>query len=243
VVETALLNIYNKTINVKKQIEPGLFSETLNNLNKAVEVGVIKAVKKLTEPDQDFLNELKNGNKKFTAYRTHRFQNDLAAKMVGEDGKLRSYADFKTDAESIIGQYNQNWLKTEYNTAVISSRNASNFKKFERDADLFPNLEWLPSTSVEVIGEHVALYHTIKPINDAFWDANYPGDLWNCKCGVTNTDEKPTDGTPTADYEPEAGLDENPAKTGAVFSDSHPYVAESYDGADKAVKSFLKGLE
>ena len=33
----------------------------------------------------------------------------------------------KKEAEAIIGKYNQNWLKTEYNTAVISSRNAANF--------------------------------------------------------------------------------------------------------------------
>ena len=34
VVEKALLNIYNKKVNVKKQIEPGLFNETIFNLNK-----------------------------------------------------------------------------------------------------------------------------------------------------------------------------------------------------------------
>ena len=69
------------------------------------------------------------------------------------------------------------------------------------------------------------------------------GDLWNCKCGITNTDKKATTDVPEIDYTPEAGIDENPAKTGSIFSDTHPYIAEPYDGADKAVKSFLKTLD
>ena len=53
-----------------------------------------------------------------------------------------------------------------------------------------------------------------------------PGDRWNCKCDLTSTDEPATE----VPYEegnskdrPQRGLEDNPGKTQAVFSDTHPY--------------------
>ncbi len=152
---------------------------------------------------------------------------------------MRSYSDFKKANEAITSKYDH-WLKTEYDTSVLRARNAANFQKFSRDADLYTNLEWLPSTSIEVRGEHQAFYGIIKPINDPFWSTNYPGDLWNCKCGITNSDKEPSEITPKADYQSTPGLDENPSVTGALFSNTNAYVTNAYDGADKAVESFIK---
>lgn len=151
---------------------------------------------------------------------------------------MRSFGDFKKANEAITSKYDH-WLKTEYDTSVLRARNAANFQKFTRDADLYPNLEWLPSTSVEPRGEHQAFYHIVKPINDPFWSANYPGDLWNCKCGITNSDKEPAATTPKADYPTTPGLDENPGITGALFSNTNAYVTNAYDGADKAVDTFV----
>lgn len=39
---------------------------------------------------------------------------------------------------------------------------------------------------------------------------------------------------------PHPGLDNNPGKDGKLFSDTHPYIANAYPGAKKAVKKFLK---
>lgn len=130
-------------------------------------------------------------------------------------------------------------MRAEYDTAVIRARNAANFQKFTRDADLYPNLEWLPSTSIEPRGEHVNFYGIVKPINDPFWSNNYPGDLWNCKCGITNTDKEPTEKTPSTDYTKPQGLEENPGTSGALFSNKNAYVKNAYDGANEAVEGFV----
>ncbi len=190
-------------------------------------------------PDYDFVHQLKNNNAVFAAYKAHREQNDIIPNLVNDKGQLRSFSDFKKANEHITSKY-QHWLKTEYDTSVLRARNAANFKKFERDADLFPCLQWLPSTSVEPRGEHEQFYNIIKPINDPFWSDNYPGDLWNCKCGITNTDKEPTATTPKANYEPTPGLDQNPAYTGAIFSNTNAYITNAYNGANEAVDAFVK---
>lgn len=235
-INEALKNIYNKNIDVKKQIEPTLFHHTWSNLNNTVDITFGKV--EFGNPDYDFVNQLKNNNAVFAAFKAHREQNDLIPNLWDDNGKLRSFDDFKKANSHIVSKY-EHWLRTEYDTAVIRARNAANFQKFKRDADLYPNLEWLPSTSVEPRGEHVKFYGIIKPINDPFWSNNYPGDLWNCKCGITSTDKEPTENTPSNDYIKPQGLEENPATSGALFSNKNAYVKNAYDGANEAVEDFV----
>lgn len=238
----ALNNIYKELVDVKKEIEPNLFNHTWQALNKAVdtEFGSISH----GDPNFDFLNELKYNNGVFAAFKTHRQQNDLAAQLLDKDGNLKPFEQFKTDTQQILGEYNKNWLKTEYDTAVIRARMAARFKKFERDADLYPNLMWLESTSAHPREAHMELYGIIRPINDPFWLKYFPGMEWNCKCGITNTDEPVTDLPIKMDEIPDAppGLDENPVVKGEIYAKSHPYFASGY--ADfkklgKTVKSFV----
>lgn len=148
--------------------------------------------------------------------------------MHDEKNRLRSFYEFKKASFPIIQEYNVNWLKTEYSTAVRRARETRKFKDFERDADVFPNLKWLPSTSIEKRKSHEAFYNLIKPINDTFWATHFPGNLWNCKCGITNTDEPASLTTPKAGYDADAGLEENPAFSGKVFTDTNPYKKEAY---------------
>lgn len=189
------------------------------------------------------MQQLRRSSAVFAAFKTHRQQNDIAAQLLDDNNELRSFADFKKACEAIIGDYNVNWLKTEYDTAVIRARMAARMKEFERDADLYPNLKWLKSTSVVKREAHEKLYGLILPITHPFWARVYPGNLWNCKCGITNTDEEPNGKAYNIDdYTDDVpdGLEGNPAKTGALFGKKHPYRTQSYKGAAKAVKNFVK---
>jgi uncharacterized protein with gpF-like domain len=187
------------------------------------------------------VQQLRTNTAVFAAFKAHRQQNDLAAQLLDQDGKLKSYAQFKTDTQALVTDYNQNWLKTEYDTAVIRARMAARFKEFERDADLYPNLKWTKSTSVEKREIHEKLYGLVLPITDKFWTKFFPGNLWNCKCGITATDDEPNGATYKIDSYTEDtpdGLEGNPAFTGAIFSPKHPYRANAYPGAAKAVRGF-----
>jgi len=243
-IEQALKAIYNETVDVRDDIEPGLFNITYTELNDAIDnvfVGIA-----YDDPDYEFTQQLKKNNAVFAAFKTHRQQNDIAAQLLDENGELKTWKQFKADTDQMVEDYNVNWRKTEYDTAIIRARMAARFKEFERDADLFPNLKWTPSTSAVKREVHVKLYGLILPVTHPHWQTMFPGSDWNCKCGITNTDEDENGEAykiSELDIPVPAGLEDNPAFTGALYGRKHPYRANAYKGAAKAVKSYVKKLK
>ncbi|MEG1575080.1 MAG: hypothetical protein RR341_08445, partial [Bacteroidales bacterium] len=91
ILTAALNNIYRKTVNVKKEIEPELWRETVRVFNLATATGLSDAVDGDTPmPTEGFMQALKNNNDVFAAFRTHRMQNDIAALMTDREGNLKS---------------------------------------------------------------------------------------------------------------------------------------------------------
>jgi hypothetical protein len=133
------------------------------------------------------------------------------------------------EAMPIANHQNKIWLRTEYDTAVKRASQAANWKQFEREADVLPNLEWLKTTSVTPAADHAGFWSipVILPVNDPFWDTHKPGDRWGCKCSLRATDKPamPEKTIPEGDStdKPAPGLTGNPAKDGQIFSDTHPY--------------------
>jgi len=239
VIDAALKNIFGKKVDLKKGVEPNLYVATLAAITDAIDGGFSGV--ELGEENKNFIDELKASAKVFAAFKTHRQQNDIARELLDEAGKLKPFNKFVEDTKAVIGKYNKVWLRTEFDTAVIRARQAANFKKYQEDSDLFPNLKWLPSTSPHPREVHTKFYGLVLPQTDDFWRAHYPGNDWNCKCGITNTDQEVSPSIPKSGYTPAPGLDENPGITGEIFTKSHPYVTEAYPGAAKAVKSAIKG--
>lgn len=105
-------------------------------------------------------------------------------------------------------------------------RSAQQYQGALQDADIYPNIEYMPSRSVNPREEHKPYYGTILPIDHPWWDTHLPPITWGCQCWWRNTD---TDTTPMPSSVPgdvSPGLDINPGKTGRIFSDSHPYFSE-----------------
>jgi len=224
-VEAALNNIYEGLIDTKGEIEPNLFKIAFEKLVAGIDIAFPDISE--TSPELEFTYQLKHNSAVFAAFKTHKEQNEIARLLLDADGKLKSFSQFKKDTEAIVAK-NHRWLETEYDTAVLRARNSARWKEFERDADLFPNLKWTPSTSVEKRTYHIPFYNLVLPISHPFWKKNYPGDLWNCKCGITNTDEGETQIPDiTAGMTPDKGLGENPAYTGKLFAKTHPVFTET----------------
>ena len=192
-----------------------------------------------------FLEQLRTNNAVFSAFKTHRMQNDIARLLIDpETGQLKSFDKWRRDIKGITDHYETDWLQTEYNTAVIRAHQAADWKHFQEEADVFPNVRWMPTTSITPDPLHQHYWETklTLPVNHPFWDEHHPGDRWNCKCTLQQTDEpvnaEALDGwTPPL---PMPGLDNNPAKDGKIFSDTHPYVTEAYPGAREAVEKVVR---
>lgn len=219
IIAAALRNIYRRDFNPHTDIEPNLFNAIAHTLGEAVSTAAPSL------GDDPFTHALRHSTDVFSAFKVHRAQNDMAARLLDSNGNLKPFNQWRDEVLPIADHQCHNWLETEYNTAVLRARQAANWQQFQAEKDILPNLKWLPSTSPNPGADHRPFWNTILPVDHPFWNEHRPGDRWNCKCDLTSTDE-PATGVPggsPAGNNPQPGLKDNPGKSQAVFSDDHPY--------------------
>ena len=239
VLAKGLREIYDG-LDVKNVIERFIFDETLRLFNEAAAKGMAESEYAVVASDE-FIRQIRTNNAVFSAFRVHRMQNDVARQLIDGDGKLKSFDKWMQDIKGITNHYVRNWLQSEYSTAVIRAHQAVDWKHFETEADVLPNLRWMPTTSPNQDPLHRQYWEKrlTLPVGHPFWNEHHPGDRWNCKCTLMQTDE-PANDELVRDLYPvpaQPGLENNPAKDGKIFSDTHPYFTQAYQGAEKAVKA------
>lgn len=140
--------------------------------------------------DEDLARDLKNSIAEFSAFKETSFRSQLEDALT-EDGKVVPWSEFKKKAIELNVQYNKQWLKTEYHHTVATANSVKNWKGFEADADLYPNLKYNAVNDARTREAHKALDGLILPINHVFWKThNVPLD-WGCRCNLEQTEEKP----------------------------------------------------
>ena len=212
-----------------------LFRAILQRFNEATDKGIslcdgvsTPSSSAAPDPDNDFRHALQHSNEVFSAFKVHRMQTDMAKLLTDSNGDLKPFNQWANDVLPIASHQCGAWLRTEYDTAVIRAHQAADWQQFVREADVLPNLKWMPSTSPHPGADHMVFWNTVRPVNDPFWNEHRPGDRWNCKCSLASTDE-PATAKPTSnkDSDPQPGLDTNPGTSKATFSQSHPYFPKS----------------
>jgi Contact-dependent growth inhibition CdiA C-terminal domain len=200
-------------------LNAGLFSATYKALLDGVEQGYGQV--KYGMPDFEFVHQLQNSAKYFAARKTALQVVQLTA-LVGdaENGTRRPWGEYKKLARGVVGNYNQTWLKTEYDATVRSARAARQWKDFEKTKHLFPNLIYRKTVSATPDTEHLKYVGITLPIEHQFWDYHTPPLRWNCKCSLKNTDAEPTSIPSDIDItDPvEPAFQNNPGRTGELFN-------------------------
>lgn len=217
------------------EVPKELWEETTAKLQDAI------AEIKYTDRDDDLIEQLKENVSVFSAFKSYRQNNELLATLVDENGNRRSWNEFRKAAQQVNKTYNERWLETEYNLATRQARAAVQWKDFEADADVFPNLKYMPTRSAEPDEAHVPFYGVIKPIKDPFWNTHFPPNGYKCQCGVSQTDEAASDKV-FEPLPPMPGISGNAGKTGQVFSKTHPYMDVSKE-EKKAIEKQYKKLK
>lgn len=239
---SALASIYNRDYNPRKEIDPDLFRGVVDRLDEAITEGIAD-----DEPDTAFVDALRHSAEVFAAFKVHKAQNDMAARLLDANGHLKSFEQWSNDVQSIASHQFGPWLRTEYDTAVIRAHQAAEWQRFERDKDVLPNLRWVPSTSPNPGADHRIYWGTILPVDHPFWSRHRPGDRWNCQCSLESTDEPATgikheDAVDPRKDGPHKGLGDNPGKSGSLFGQDHPYFPTSCSSCQfgKGLKNSIK---
>lgn len=227
--DRVLSEIYNEEVKPSDgEIPQELFDATRDIFEQATAEGFANGNLDV-KGNENYLKQYTHSVEVFSTFRVHTYAEMLASKLHDEEGNLRSFQEWKKETASIQSHFNENWLRTEYNTAILRAEQAADWRQFEKDKDIMPNLKWMPTSSATPREEHAVFWKQglTLPVDDKFWDEHHPGDLWNCKCWLQQTD-----GPSTTKKEmpakkemptPAKGLKSNPGKKAEMYDDSHPY--------------------
>ena len=219
-----------------------MWREVLRILNEATVEGLMQS--HTPTHSDSFLASLRHSNEVFAAFKVHAMSQSMAAKLLNTDGSLKPFRQWADEVKGISSHYVGAWLQTEYDTAIIRAHNAADWQQFIQDADIMPNLRWMPTTSPTPESSHRSFWEKklTLPVSDPFWDEHHPGDRWNCKCSLEQTDDPPTHELKKefAGEAPQPGLTNNPGKDGHTFSHDHPYFPKSCSSCSFYNKATLK---
>lgn len=212
--DRALENIYEGFSGV---LEPNLMAAAVLPMNEAIGRGWASVSYNVR--NDDLIRQLRASVVWFSKRKSWNQMQALAALMVSDDGKTRrSYNEFREAAQGVIGQYNERWLRTEYNSAARAARMAANLTRYAQTRDLYPNLRYVRTRSATPREEHLAYVGINRPFDDPFWDTHTPPLDFLCKCDVEPTDDEPTE--VPSDLPPVPRLfQNNPYLSGRVFNE------------------------
>lgn len=168
---------------------------------------------------------LENNIWRFSAAKQYQ-QVRILSRLVNAGTK---FEDFTPVANLIFSDYNINYLKTEYVTALLQSQAAREWVDFQEN-DEIEYLRYNTQRDARVRPRHKELDGVVLPKNHAFWNDYNPANGWRCRCFVTGqkTASKVTDlskkkipefGSP--DFPKEFKM--NPGKDRIIFNKNHPY--------------------
>jgi len=226
------------------ELKPGdvdldLYELTAEQLYEAVERGYGVTLESNLGSEVEMLKALRENVYRFSGCKTYNFILDANKLLVTDDGKLKSFADFRKDILSLNKEYNVDHLRTEYNHAVVTSQMAGKWQEFEEDKNTFPLLQYVTVGDSRVRASHASLDGIIRPVDDPFWDTFLPPNEWNCRCTV----KRLTDGEISKvehDKLPQLKGDfkTNWGKQRVVFPKDHPQFDVRPEDQDKADKNF-----
>lgn len=173
-------------------------------------------------PDMATLDALKRNVWHFSAAKNYQQLKALSQALIGDDGKLRTFSQFKQAAFAINDKHINQWLKAEYELAVAGSQMAGKWQGIAENADVLPLLEFDAVLDTQTTALCRSLHGTVLPVDHAFWKMYYPPNHFGCRSTVRQlASGKVTTDIPTADI-PKM-FQTNLGTQRLVFPPSHPY--------------------
>jgi len=189
-------------------------------------------------PDYHMLESLKLNVWQFSSAKNYSQLRELSDALLDEHGNLKTFEQFKEAAKVINDKYMKTWLKTEWDLAVAGGQMAGKWVSIQRDASIFPFLQFdvvLDKQTTEICRP---LADIIVPVGHPILNKYYPPNHFNCRTTVRQL----RSGKVTPDHKlPSLEIPEmfqtNLAQQGLIFPEDHPY----FIGIPDSVKNQYKG--
>jgi len=230
-IELYLLGIYSEAI-TKESLSLDYHAKVGGELENGVIKGYGGAVTEFTysTPEWETALKLRKNIYAFSAAKQYQQVREMS-KFINEKGVKSTFKEFRQKADVVFDEYNKNYLKTEYNTAIGQGQEAREWLRAVEQKETFPTLEYRTQRDSHVRDEHAILDGIKRPVDDPFWNTYMPKNGWNCRCftvqyeGNEKTDLKSMDLSELNDEKKFPKVFRmNPGKDGLVFNPKyHPY--------------------
>lgn len=232
IAEALAKRVYDAKALPANRIDKGMVEAFAKEYVKGLSTGFKKIDYKTA--DSRMYERLTKDVYQFSAAKNYQQLKSLAQALVNEEGKLRTFAEFKQAAYAINDEHVNQWLKTEYDTAIASAQMGGKWEQIQENKELFSLLEFdavMDNRTTDLCGGFDGV---VKPVDDPFWASYYPPNHFNCRSTVRQLSE----GTITPDNKysvPDnipAMFRVNLAEKGMAFPPGHAY----YKGCPEEVK-------
>ncbi len=173
----------------KAKFDAPLFYHTASLLNKAFKNGWDEGVEVHLSDNPSFTYDF-NDPAYIAAFERslYRFagQKDLA--IVQRLNQLfrqsSSFDEFHALAKKEVSIKNRDWLETEYTTANLTGRAASNYARLMANKTIFPFWEYTTIGDDKVRHSHIVLDGIVLKAGNKIWEKLFPPNGWNCRCHI-----------------------------------------------------------
>lgn len=219
-----------------------LLRHTATQLRQAITTGYGK-----TPADNDFdvrdyemLRSLQKNVYVFSGFKTYQQLREVTDLLRDKDGNVRSWPEFKTEVLKKSEQYNVNYLKAEYDHAMVSSQMASQWIDIQRNKDVLGLLEFDATLDQRTTNVCRGLDKVRLPADDEFWDVHFLPLHWGERSLIRQVSRGAiTDKSTIQTPELKPMFKNNVGKTGVAFPATHPYY-EASKGDKKLIDSAVK---
>ncbi|HML59245.1 MAG TPA: minor capsid protein, partial [Ferruginibacter sp.] len=211
-----------------KQMPPGIGRKLTLQYAMTLWEGVVKGYGYNVEdlqydsPDQNMLLNLQSNVYAFAGAKTwHQMQHLTKALIDPETSKIRSFREFKIEADKINKWYSKTALNAEYNTAIAGAQMASKWVEIQEQGD--PMLEFDAVMDGQTTDLCRSLNGVTLPSSDPFWQQYYPPNHFACRSTVRISYGRTPTNRSTIVY-PDKMPDmfkTNLAQTGVIFPPNH----------------------
>ena len=179
--------------------------------------------------DYELLNELRENVYMFSAAKSFQELRDIGSLMFDEKGNRLNINEFSKLANEKFDVWNDDWGRTEYNTAVASAQTSVKWQEIENNKDLLPKLCY--HTIGDACDICAPLDGMTADVDDSIWNTLTPPNHFNCLCVITQEKEDKESTSKKEKEETFSKVDKvmddtfkfNSGKDRVVFSEDHPY--------------------
>lgn len=207
------------------QVDEGYYFDVAQKLSDAIAKGIGVKSFSVTDPKVKLYEKFKNNVYAFSAAKSLTALQEYQKSLFDEKGQPVSYNKFRSAVTETDKEFNDVYLKSEYDSAVAKAQMGQKWQKLQQ----YDMLKYRTVGDSKVRKGHAKLDGLILASNDPLWAKIYPPNDWGCRCTVI-----PAQGATQSNREKAAEFANGPAlkpyfsqNSGidhvAFNEDEHPY--------------------